>query len=373
MNVFFLGAGFSRPAGLPLGEGLFLEILEIAKSRGLYEENLKHDINEYLDYYCAKTGKTITEDLINLEELMSYVDINNNLALHGPHTSSVQIILKNLIAYVLHNCETKITDKQFSLYEHFVERLGPQDVIFTFNYDTILEKTLYRKNIPYRLYEHRYRYDEQNNDLVSDWKNEVTIFKMHGSINWFDRTDYDETKKIWEEMGNGIPPHAVFDGRMNVEIHSLLDNPFPPRHFFRNVYIAENLENYFIHSKFRNEVPVIVPPSYHKLVNLNYLSDFWYRFSDVTVTINKVAIIGFSLPAHDEYIRQPLYWYIKNFHERGELLIEKKPKLRIIDYKKGKREISNFKENYRFVNEKMTDFYFKGFSEEALDFIFSED
>jgi hypothetical protein len=38
MNIFFLGAGFSQPAGLPLGNGLFPEVLEIAKSRGIYEK-----------------------------------------------------------------------------------------------------------------------------------------------------------------------------------------------------------------------------------------------------------------------------------------------------------------------------------------------
>jgi hypothetical protein len=44
MNTFFLGAGFSRPAGLPLGAGLWTEILETAKSKGLYE-GLKHPTN----------------------------------------------------------------------------------------------------------------------------------------------------------------------------------------------------------------------------------------------------------------------------------------------------------------------------------------
>jgi hypothetical protein len=372
MNVFFLGAGFSQPAGLPLGDELCAEVLDAAKSRGLYEEDLKHDINEYLDYYYAKTGKRVPEDQINLEEFMSYIDINNHLVLHGGHTSPAQGILKNLIAYVLHSCEIKITDEQFLLYEHFVERLGPQDMIFTFNYDTILEKTLKRKNIPYRLYEHRYRYDEKNQDLVPDWKDEVNVFKMHGSINWFDITGYEETKKIWEELEIGIPPHLIFNSRMNNEIHRLLDDPFPPNHPFRNIYIVGNLDKFFIQSTFKSEAPVIVPPSYHKLANLNYLSDFWYRFSDGILKINKMAIIGFSLPAHDEYIRQPLYWYIRNFHEHGESLSGKKLKLKIIDYKKDKREIGEFKANYRFANKKMTDFHFNGFSEDTLDFIFSE-
>ena len=81
MNIFFLGAGFSQPAGLPLGKDLFSKVLEAAKEHGFYGGDFhggefKSDISEYLQYYYAKTGNEISENEINIEEFMSYIDIN---------------------------------------------------------------------------------------------------------------------------------------------------------------------------------------------------------------------------------------------------------------------------------------------------------
>lgn len=36
MNVFILGAGFSKPAGLPLGNELFADIISYAKPRVVF-------------------------------------------------------------------------------------------------------------------------------------------------------------------------------------------------------------------------------------------------------------------------------------------------------------------------------------------------
>lgn len=377
-NIFFLGAGFSRPAGLPLGDGLWIEVLEVAKSKGLYEKNLKYAIYEYIDYHHGTTGEKINEEEIKLEKFMSYLDIDRQLALKGGDYTAPEEPFKNLIAYVLHSHERKMTEEQFELYEKFAERLGLYDIIFTFNYDTVLEKVLKRKNIPYRLYPLRHKYDEKAG-LIIDGKEEVTIFKMHGSINWFDKSDYQDWKDHWMQMNyHREPPFAVFDGRMDNEIHRLLDEPFPQNDPLKSIYIVENLDRYFdIYFWYDrgviSDVPFIIAPSYQKLISLNYLSNFWYRFSNGIIGANKIVIIGFSLPEHDEYIRQPMYWYIKNFHEFGEPITGKKSNLKIIDFKANQNEIDCFKRIYRFVDEKTTDFYFGGFSEESLDFIFSED
>ena len=51
-NIFIIGAGFSRPAGLPLGLELFEEVIAEATYRGLYPENsfLKRDILKFEEY-----------------------------------------------------------------------------------------------------------------------------------------------------------------------------------------------------------------------------------------------------------------------------------------------------------------------------------
>ena len=67
----------------------------------------------------SHTGKKITEDEIKLEEFMSYLDIDRQLALKGGDYAAPEEPFKNLIAYVLHSHERRISDEQFEIYERF--------------------------------------------------------------------------------------------------------------------------------------------------------------------------------------------------------------------------------------------------------------
>jgi hypothetical protein len=207
---------------------------------------LKYAIFEYLDYSYGKTGKKISKEKINLEEFMSYLDIDRHLGLHGSDYFAPEEPIKNLIAYVLHSHENRTSEDQFALYEQFAEQLSLDDIVFTFNYDTILEKVLKRKNKPYRYYPFGYKYDDNTGDLVSHWKEEVTIYKMHGSINWFDKSYYQEWKDGWQKRGfYEEPPFIVFDGTMKSDVYELLEEPYKRGDPLENIFIAENLDEYF--------------------------------------------------------------------------------------------------------------------------------
>jgi hypothetical protein len=139
---------------LPLGNELFGEIISYAKLRGLYENILKADIATFLRYARYANGKHISEEEINFEEFISYLDIEHFLRLRGSdHWSNEgnrsQLVIRNLIALSLFLRQEDIKDEAFALYESFANRLEPGDWIFTFNYDTILEGVLQKLNIPY--------------------------------------------------------------------------------------------------------------------------------------------------------------------------------------------------------------------------------
>ena len=85
-SIFILGAGFSKPAGIPLGSELFKEVLKRAKDIDLYEHILKRDIEQFLEYYNKLNDLSITEEKINFEEFISYLDIEHYLALKGSDT-----------------------------------------------------------------------------------------------------------------------------------------------------------------------------------------------------------------------------------------------------------------------------------------------
>ncbi|MFH2103018.1 MAG: SIR2 family protein [Chloroflexota bacterium] len=383
MAIFFLGAGFSRPAGLPLGDQLFCEIIEEARKRHLYDIQLKYDLDNYRDYYQSRTGVEPKEP-IYLEEFVSFLDIQHYLALQGSHTWSrndSRLIIKNLIAFVLYEHQKEISADKFLLYEKFVERLKPHDWIFTFNYDTVVETALKQKNISYRLYPHRVVKPSPmplGGGEVDITTQEVVLLKMHGSINWFDKSGYQSFKEEREKY-HGLtdnPPNEIFDGRRDNYLHPLVDERDVSRdNPLRSLYVLERLDEYLAESSFLLESPELISPSYNKLVYLDYLREFWYGFMNSGAYEDKIAIIGYSLPPHDEYIRQALYWLIRNYQFFNDPTAGKKSRLRIIDFKNDNEEILRFKQNYRFIDwsEAKTKPYFGGFNEEALDIIFESD
>ena len=372
MATFILGAGFSKPAGLPLGDQLFSEILKLARQRGI-EQIINRDIEFFLQYLKRTKGKRITEDEINLEEFISYLDIEHYLTLEGSdHWSGQgnksQMTIRNLIALLIYSYERKITESQWSLYEDFVSRLDLNTWIFTFNYDTILEKMLEKKNIPFRLFPYRYKY---NNETDYDDKDEIVILKMHGSINWFDKSYFDKSVKFLKEHygQDNDQFNPIFNDPDRFQLRKLIDSPKYEDSLLNNIYTAQNLGEYFAENSFLLESPLIISPSYNKLVYLNPLREFWYGFNRMGSFDDRVSIIGFSLPSHDEYIRQPLYQLIRNFQHFKST---NKYDLKMIDYKKNQKDIREYKRKYRFVNPRKTNYHFDGFNQNALDLIFKD-
>lgn len=378
MNVFILGAGFSKPAGLPLGSELFADIIKYAKIRGLYENILKADIESFLQYSNAANGVSISENQINLEEFISYLDIEHLLILQGSdHYSDEgnrsQFAIRNLIALTLYFRQMAITDESFALYERFVKLIEPGDWIFTFNYDTIIESALQKQNIPYRLFQTRYKDIHFGGGEVAEETGEIVLLKMHGSIDWFNKKYYLKNREYLKRYGHDRNPHnAVFDGRRNFNLRRLTDDPYPEDSHLRDIYVLENLDKYFAESNFISEAPLIISPSFSKLNYLNPLTELWAGFSKSGVYEKRLTIIGFSLPQHDEYIRQPLFWFIHNF-QNYDSPVAKKVKLRMIDLKRSEEEIVDYKTRYEFVNWSKAITYFGGFNLEAMNIIFSDD
>lgn len=379
MNVFILGAGFSKPAGLPLGNELFGEIIRYAKLRGLYENILQADIATFLEYTHEANGEYLSEEQINFEEFISYLDIEHFLRLRGSdHWSNEgnrsQLVIRNLIGLSLYLRQESIKDEAFSLYENFVNRLEPGDWVFTFNYDTILEGAFKKQNIPYRLFQTRYKnLSFYGGEVDSDRDNEIVLLKMHGSIDWFDKSHYLRNRDYLRGSGKDIKPHnAVFDGRKDFRIKSLVEQPYPKDSALNSIYVLENLGDYFGESNLITEVPLIISPSFSKVVYLNPLTEFWAGFSRSGTVEKRVAVIGFSLPEHDEYLRQPLFWFLHNF-QSYESPFCKKTKLKMVDLKQSGGEILDYKNRYKFIDWDKADCVFDGFDAAALEVIFSED
>lgn len=208
--IYILGAGFSRPARLPLANELWPEIRRRAKTTNeRASHHFEKDLQAYIDYKRECDGKLVSPEAVQFEEFIAFLDVEHYLGLRGSDTWSqdgneTQVLVKTLIGEILTE-RTPETREIPKLYLDFARLLRPSDVVLTFNYDVLLERALEAAGITYRLFPSRYRNVRPGQAEVDDSKDEVVVLKMHGSVDWFDRTQYDQTRLI-----NPRHDHPVF-------------------------------------------------------------------------------------------------------------------------------------------------------------------
>lgn len=133
-RLFILGAGFSKPAGLPLGTELLQEIVNYvnASDSGLFDE-YRNLFQGALEEYQEYSKQQISE--INIEEFIEYIDYRSFLNFFGSLNSpsrqgnDIQKVIRFLITMVLLKKQEQILNAQ--LYEEFVDNLTDKDIIIT--------------------------------------------------------------------------------------------------------------------------------------------------------------------------------------------------------------------------------------------------
>jgi len=376
-SLFVIGAGFSKQANFPLGYELFPEVIQLAKERRLYTNTLKPDIDIYLQYISDTGGHRLSEDEINFEDFISYLDIEHFLWLKGSDTMTEdgnrsQLAIRNLIALALYLKLESITDADLDLYRTFVRNLEPGDLIISFNYDTLLEMVFEELGIPYRLFPTRLVNAGTFDGEVKYPEEEVVLLKVHGSIDWFDKTRFIRDKKdLRERCFDMTPRHPVFKDPSETKPNPIIDCPYFDDDPLTRIYRVSELGNYFSKASFLLESPLLISPSSNKIVYINPIRDFWYGFNRRGVGYTRMAIIGFSLPKYDEYIRQPLYHVITNYQYKDVTPLDnKKSSLVMVDFRTNEELKNDYRRSYRFVNWGKTVEHYTGFNEEAIDKIF---
>lgn len=374
-SVFILGAGFSKPAGMPLGDELFEVLLDEARRIGKYHDILQKDMDRFLAYKGKVDGRSLTYEQINLEEFVSYLDIEHHLLLKGSDTLShtgnaSQLAIRNLIARVLHDRQTLMSDGAKQLYAAFAKRLEPDDIVVTFNYDTVLEQALEQAGVPYRLVPERTPLPlDSDGDMGGG--DEVVLLKMHGSIDWFDMAPFNSSNAVAQrESHYQRRNHAIFNDYKTFWPERIADQYYD-NSLLAGIYRVKNLGEYFDHPGRGTETPLLLSPSYSKVFYLNPLKDFWYSFNGLGSFHDRFVVIGFSLAAHDEYIRQPLAQGIVNFQGPYSMIpSDKKERLKLIDFRKDEESLAELKRNYSFVDWCNAECHFEGFDSPSVDMIF---
>lgn len=378
-RIFILGAGFSRLAGLPLASELFPMVKKAIERQHGKDTKFQRDIDSYIRYRRIADGVEIPESAIDIESFLSYLDIEHFLELRGSDTWSQegnesQLMIRGEIGEII-QAHTPSADKLPSAYYRFAENLSVHDHVLTFNYDLILERALEYVGKPYRLFTHRFSNIGTHSNTVDSEKDEVVLLKMHGSVDWFHDKHFHELRAtLGTRESTGVVLHNAFDFPDQYGLTSLTDGLRSADDPLRRLHRIKNIDLYY--SKPRTlEAPFILSPSHVKFVYAEPLLSFWNgmgRSGGMNLGIN---IIGFSLPLHDEYIRVGLYQMIRNYQgyswDTQWFNTTFKDNVKFVDFRNSKTGVDEYKKRYCFSDSSKSSFFFSGFGDQAVDFLFS--
>ncbi len=379
-RIFFLGAGFSCPAGLPLAFELYPAVRAAIHRRSGTDTKFDRDVRNYLDYCNACGIEHQTEQSLNLELFMSHLDIEHYLGLRGSDTWSQegnesQLMIRKAIGEVIHS-HTPPGNRLPDQYYRFAECLSPNDTVFTLNYDLILERALIHVGRPFRRFPFRYKsVSRTGGPLESDeHAEEVVLMKLHGSLDWFDDRQFLEEKASIAALGtDGLPLHSVFDDPSRYDARPIVDGLLPEGDPLRHLHAIRRVDEYYERDNGFN-APFILSPSHVKFVYAEPLLGFWGGMGQSGGHNLGVSVVGFSLPEHDEYIRIGFYQLLSNYGSWWEapMLGVLKDYARFVDFKSTPADVKAYHKRYRFVDHDRAQFYFGGFNDEAIDFLFHQ-
>lgn len=375
-RIFVLGAGFSRPAGLPLATELFPLIQKNIEAHWGLETKFQRDLQDYLQYRKACLGLDEGEP-VDFEQFMSYLDIEHYLGLRGSKTWSSegnesQIMMRKAIGQII-NDRTPSPDKLPDVYYRFADCLSVHDTVLTTNYDIVLERAFEHVGKPYRLFPHRYKDIGEGFNTIDSDDEEVVVLKLHGSVDWFDNRHYIDLRDGLAEQGvTGSNLHTVFDDPGRYGAEPLVSGPRSPDDPLLHIYRLKKIDDYYGRDRGFN-APFILSPSAVKFVYAGPILEFWNGMGRAGGWNLGISVVGFSLPHHDEYIKIGLYQMISNYQVSWwdkKMLDVLKDNVRLVDLRHDDASIKEYKEHYSFVDSDRAEYMFEGFSDEAVHFLF---
>ena len=308
---------------------------------------------------------------------MGYLDIEHQLGLRGSETWSeegneAQIVTKTLIGHILTR-RTPAPNKVPNLYLEFARKLQPDDIVITFNYDVLLERALDSIAVPYRLFSQRYSEVRTGSATVDSSQDEVVILKMHGSVDWFDRSLYQHLQDHGPSIARADfePSHPIFNSSSGFTTKGIVDGPRFDGDPLSNIYRVAEVEEVYQQPIMFMAVPALIAPSTSKLTYAARMEDYWYGLANAGTHNFRMVIIGYSLPEHDRYLQQVIYSLIDNYQrhgaaDAGEVLGLTKEPLLLVDCRQNQAELNEYKSRYAFVDWDQTVLLTDGFNEDVL-------
>lgn len=338
MNVYILGAGASKSfelsktkEKLPLATDFFTTFnkLDISSNGWVLIGDIINYVQEYRNISVLDFSK-FNEDI---EVLHSEIQDKYLRAIENEDSSGIYRYGKAYNQLVLLFCSVineVQNGEESDFHKNLVKNLGDDDVIITFNWDTLIDKSL-KNNKHWSLQDGYYLTPKKvySNGWVSEKPSGTKNFllKLHGSTNWISsyiRYDSKKKKIIFEHGGESnllymyestITPYPCYDGRFMEGYEPFSMGYYPP-----NIpsYEAKNETpegHLMVQTIFRNGInnkgksskdgipsmPIIIPPVLSKSYSFygDIFPTLWKKAEDVLFQADKIYILGYSFPVTD--------------------------------------------------------------------------
>jgi hypothetical protein len=271
---FFLGAGFSAEAGIPLTAEL------LTKTMKKFEEEcpgIFWRVNNYARE-CTLTPENEDVDYskVDFSELCIFLEFVELREYGGGERwkdsgSKEKLNLRYYLAKTIIEAMPN-PDKIPSIYMDFVNELHKGDIVITFNWDPLLEIAL--KSVG-----KDYCYNYEDSDAIK-------LCKLHGSVNWrLGELHEYETSPLdlgWKSLNftEGMPQTEMYCSDRLIEPSAWTVGN-------RNSQIE----------------PFLVLPGYGKAFDVRSNAVLWYKPEFIFGFTHDVYIIGLSVAADDFFIR----------------------------------------------------------------------
>ena len=319
-TAFFLGAGFSREADLPVMQAFGKYSVSQLKSLinkhapgaedprkvapSLIENgDLFEAFRQYLREHSPPMYRTFDHN--NMEDIFATAEMmrecgQNSIELKGSDVEILRLIaaIKLWLWKIYQRIPIHNPDKygiDASSYYKFVDIINDYGFdrlsIITTNYDMILEYALHQKKIQccYPIDESHYNfYDLSKTDkrVACNWskaKNSPVICKLHGSVNYF--ANPEDNNGEYLKVIADTAQKKIGESSISKKAPSIMALDAP------RLLSKENL------------FPEIIPPTYAKLHGYAWLRDIWANALEAFVNAQKWIFIGYSLPNSDGFMK----------------------------------------------------------------------
>lgn len=287
------------------------------------------------------------------------------------------------IGRVLHRATPRM-DELPELYVEFARRLRPRDLVVSFNYDLLLERSLDHVGRPYRHFPHRFTSVGPGGGVCDDPRDaeEVQIVKPHGSLDWVSMVPYERKLDYMERMSTpGVDgrafgeEHDVLFGRNGVSpTGPLVEEPRLDDDPLSQIRVIGDLDSYYASRQVAYlHPPLLLAPSDAKQLYGVTLRELWSGLAGWGFGWGGISVVGYSLPSADPYAQQVIYEIVRGYQaglEDPGFRIGPMHPIGLVDKRVSVAERRDLEDRFRFLPPEHTEIRLDGFDTQALETIF---